>query len=715
VVHTLSLQGQFFIMMIFKFSNLQIFKSFLGGAHAFPTRPVFYYDDLHLHIFKSSTLQIPSPPPAFPLNRYHEQIPLKSGATGTSSRALEFPCNSTEKRGFLRTFATLRMADIIQLLPEHVANQIAAGEVIQRPASAVKELLENAVDSGARNIQLIIKDGGRTLIQVIDNGCGMSEPDSRMAFARHATSKIRQADDLWAIRTMGFRGEAMASIAAVAQVEMKTRLTGEELGTLLEIEGSEVKRQEATACTEGTSIAIKNLFFNVPARRNFLKSNPVETKHILDEFQRVALAFPDIAFSLINNNQEVYRLMPGTFKQRIVGLFGQAWNERLVAVKEETTVVSITGFIGKPDSARKTRGEQFFFINNRYIKNSYLNHAVQGAFQGLIAGDSFPVYFLRFEVDPKTIDINIHPTKTEIKFEDDRSVYAILRSAVRKAIGAFSLSPTFDFEVEQAFEIPLAHNREIKPPEIQVNPAYNPFSNPRPAPVEKQDQLRKLSQARWEDLAGPPSELIVPPKNIPAQPAETPERTQPWQLHGKYICTQVRSGMMLIDQAGAQERIHFERLLKQKAASGHHGQSQTLLFPVVKEFSAPDYELIRALDSELRALGFDFDVFGKTAIVINGVPPEVQELDIKILFDQLLEQFKRTQQDIRLTRSEQLARTLAQNAARAAAGQMSPERMLVLIDQLFACETPAYTPGGKSIISIIPLGDLDARFDNRTV
>ncbi|HOY47946.1 MAG TPA: DNA mismatch repair endonuclease MutL [Flavobacteriales bacterium] len=602
------------------------------------------------------------------------------------------------------------MADIIQLLPEHVANQIAAGEVIQRPASAVKELMENAVDAGAKSIQLIIKDGGRTLVQVIDNGCGMSEPDARMAFARHATSKIRQADDLWAIRTMGFRGEAMASIAAVAQVEMRTRLTGQELGTLLEIEGSEVKRQEAVACPNGTSIAIKNLFFNVPARRNFLKSNPVETKHIFDEFQRVALAFPDIAFSLNNNGQEVYRLMPGTFKQRIVGLMGQSWNERLIAVKEETSVVTITGFVGKPDASRKTRGEQFFFINNRFIKSTYLNHAVQGAFQGLIAADSFPVYFLRFDVDPKTIDINIHPTKTEIKFEDERSVYAILRSAVRKAIGAFSLSPTLDFEMEQAFEIPLPNKREIKAPEIQVNPDYNPFSNPRPAPVEKQDQLRKLSQARWEDLAGPPTELTFPPKKELSKPAETPEKTQPWQLHGKYICTQVRSGLMLIEQTGAFERIHFERLLKQKAESGHHGVSQQLLFPVVKEFSSPDFELIRALEPELRALGFDFENFGKTAIAVNGVPPEVQELDIKNLFDSLLEQFKRSQQDLQLNRAEQLAKTLAANAARSASGSLSPEKMLVLIDQLFACESPAYTPSGRSIISIIPLEELDARF-----
>jgi DNA mismatch repair protein MutL len=511
---------------------------------------------------------------------------------------------------------------------------------------------------------------------------------------------------------MGFRGEAMASIAAIAHVEMKTRLRGDELGTLLEIEGTDVKNQESIACSEGTSISIKNLFFNVPARRNFLKSNPVETKHILDEFQRVALAFPEISFSLNNNGQEVYRMMPGMFKQRIVALLGQAWNERLVAVNEETSVVTVTGFIGKPEHARKTRGEQFFFINDRFIKNSYLNHAVQGAFQGLIPADSFPVYFLRLEVDAQTIDINIHPTKTEIKFEDDRSVYAIVRSAVRKAIGAFSLSPTFDFDTIEAFEIPLAHNREIKPPEIQVNPDYNPFSNPRPAPHNPNEQLRKMSQARWEDLAGPFDEPETQTQASAVQTTEAPERTLPWQLHGRYICTQVRSGMMLIDQCAALERIHFERLMKQQDESGKQGLSQTLLFPVVKEFSAPDYELIRALDSELRSLGFEFEEFGKWTIVVNGVPPEVQDADIKNVFDQLLEQFKRSQQELRLNRAEQLSRTLAVNAARSASGFLSSERMLVIIDQLFACETPAFTPSGKSIISLIPLEEIDTRFGN---
>jgi DNA mismatch repair protein MutL len=599
------------------------------------------------------------------------------------------------------------MAQKIQLLPEHVANQIAAGEVIQRPASAVKELMENAVDSGATHIQLIIRDGGRALVQVIDNGSGMSDLDARLAFARHATSKIRNADDLWAIQTMGFRGEAMASIAAVAQVELRTKLKNDELGTLLEIDGSEVKRLEPCACPDGTSISVKNLYFNVPARRNFLKSNSVETRHILDEFQRIALAFPEISFGMLNNGQETYRLPAGNFKQRIVSLFGATWNQRLIAVKEETSVVNVTGFIGKPDSARKTRGEQFFFINNRFVKSSYLNHAVAAAFHDLIPSDTFPVYFIRFETDPKTIDINIHPTKTEVKFEDERSVYAILRSAIRRAIGSFSLSPTLDFEHEQAFDIPLPGGREIKAPVIQVNPDYNPFSNPRPAPVQPIDQIRKLSQARWEDLAGPATTFA--PEKHPAQ--ESPEKSNPYLLHGKYICTQVRSGMMLIDRVRAIERITFEHLLS-GISENHRVPSQQLLFPVQKEFNAPDFELIMSLKPELESLGFDFSTFGKRSIAINGVPADVQDLDISIVIDELLEQFKSSQQDVRLNRSEQLAKGLAKQTARYSPVQTSVEGMLAIIDKLFSCSNPNYSPSGNSIISLLPLSEIDARFSS---
>jgi len=601
------------------------------------------------------------------------------------------------------------MPDIIQLLPDHVANQIAAGEVIQRPASAVKELMENAVDAGAKNIQLIIKDGGRSLIQVIDNGSGMSGLDARLSFSRHATSKIRKADDLWALRTMGFRGEALASVAAVAQVEMRTRQNGEELGTHIIIEGSEVKKQEPTACPEGTSVAIKNLFFNVPARRNFLKSNPVETKHIIDEFQRVALAYPGVGFSFINNDQETCRLMPGTFKQRIVGVFGSGWNERIVSVNEETTVVQISGFIGKPEYSRKTRGEQFFFINNRFIKNSYLHHAVQAAFTDLIASDTFPAYFLRLQVDPKTIDINIHPTKTEIKFEDESSVYAILRSGIRRAIGTFSLSPSLNFENEPAFDILSTRSREINPPGIFINPDYNPFSKSASGP----DAVQSIGQARWEQLAGKPaisanqsdfSTDISRPSNTSD---ELPEKTVPWLLHGRYICTHVKSGLMLIDQQGARERILYERFMKN---AGHSGQSQQLLFPVAREFSAPDFELLQALRNEFHSLGFDFEPFGKNTVKINGVPPEVQDTDIKTLFDQLLEQFKTSQQDLRLHRLDNLAKTLSSNAARFISRSLGPEQMTVIIEQLFACETPGYSPSGKPVVSIVGLDELGTRF-----
>jgi len=611
------------------------------------------------------------------------------------------------------------MSSIIQLLPEHVANQIAAGEVIQRPASAVKELLENAVDAGATHIQLIIKDGGRTLIQVIDNGSGMNEFDARMCFARHATSKIKQADDLWAIRTMGFRGEAMASIAAVAQVEMRTRKANDEVGTQIIIEGSEIKRQEPIACSVGTSISIKNLFFNVPARRNFLKSNPVETKHIFDEFQRIALAFPELSFSLLSQENEVYRLNASNHKQRIMGIFGANMNERLVNVKEETTVCTINGFIGKPQFARKTRGEQFFFINNRFIKNSYLHHAVQAAFEEIIQSDTYPSYFIWFEVDPKTIDINIHPTKTEVKFEDERSVYAILRSAIKRAIGTFSLSPSLDFETEQAFNIlPNISNRNLEAPGIMVNPQYNPFSNPKLSQHERPDAIRALSQAKWNDLVGLPERVstnldsnsqIFPESSD--KKIETTEKSKPWSLHGKYICSQIKSGMLMIDHAGALERILFERFTKN---FNHVIASQQLLFPVVKEFSGADYELIIALQEELHALGFNFEPFGKHTIVINGIPAETDKLDPKSLIDQLLEQFKTTQQDLSLSRLEKLAKSLAFNAAKNFNKNPSSEQMSLLIDQLFACETTNYTPSGKVIVNIITLEELATKFNKNT-
>ena len=378
------------------------------------------------------------------------------------------------------------MPDIIQLLPDAVANQIAAGEVIQRPASAVKELLENAIDAGSDTISLVIKDAGKALIQVNDNGFGMSETDARLSFERHATSKIKSADDLFNINTKGFRGEALASIAAIAQVELKTKIVGTDLGTQIIIEGSEVKEQEVCNCSKGTSFSIKNLFYNVPARRNFLKSNPVEIKHIIEEFQRVAMVHADIAFSMYNNGNEVFNLKKGSFRQRIVGIFGEKYNQKLVPVTENTDIVSIEGFVSKPEFAKKTRGEQYFFVNDRFIKNPYLNHAVNNAFDQLLSKDQFPSYFLKLTIDPSKIDINIHPTKTEIKFEDERAIYAIIRTAVKQALGKFNIAPTLDFEQESSFNVPLMKSSDsVKAPSIKVNKDYNPFETKTISPPQK--------------------------------------------------------------------------------------------------------------------------------------------------------------------------------------------------------------------------------------
>jgi len=598
------------------------------------------------------------------------------------------------------------MEPLIQLLPEHVANQIAAGEVIQRPGSAVKELLENAVDAGADSIQLIIKDGGRTLIRVIDNGCGMNEFDARLCFARHATSKIRKADDLWAIRTMGFRGEAMASIAAVAQVEMLTRVKNEELGTRILIEGSEVKNLEACACPEGTSISIKNLFFNVPARRNFLKSNPVETRHIIDEFQRVALAFPSIAFSMSNNGQEVYRLPAGNFKQRIVGLFGNNWNEKLLPVSEETSVIRINGYIGKPEAARKSRGEQFFFINNRFVKSSYFNHAVSAAFQDLISSDSFPVYFIRFDIDPSHIDVNIHPTKTEVKFEDERSVYAILKSSIRKAIASFSLSPTLDFDTEAAFNIPLPGRQAIKAPEIIVNPDYNPFKPEykQPANAYADSALSRINKARWEDLDHRSLQQGQ------AFPEKETESTPAVQLHGRYICKQVKSGMMLIDQKRAHERIIYDNLID-SFTNKKHRASQQLLFPIQQEFQPGDFALLSSLIEELQELGFEMNEFGPNTMAIYGIPAALGEADPGSLLEELLEQFRMDEQSPDIKAHEKMAMSLAKYSSRFALKSMSPEKLIATIEKLFSSSNPNYTPGGKSIVQMITMEEIHQKFN----
>lgn len=610
------------------------------------------------------------------------------------------------------------MSDIIQLLPDSVANQIAAGEVIQRPASAVKELLENAVDAGSSSIKLIVKDAGKSLIQVIDNGCGMSETDARMSFERHATSKIKKADDLFAIKTMGFRGEALASIAAIAQVELKTRKYEQETGSQINIEASEVISQETCSTAAGTSFSIKNLFYNVPARRNFLKSDPVELRHIFEEFQRVALPNPGIAFSLHSNNNEVFNLTAGNLRQRIISIFGSSYNQRLVPVEEDTDIIKITGFICKPEFAKKTRGEQYFFINKRFIKNGYLHHAVQSAFEQLLPSDSFASYFLMMEVDPKTIDINIHPTKTEIKFEDERSIYAILRSAIKKSLGQYNISPTLDFEQEMSFNIPLRpKNATVQQPGITVDTEFNPFKT---ATLYKEEDRNAHNRQNWEKLyANHTNDFSNPEVHNPehlrqiidSAPDEKNEQTHKkitYQLHNKYILTHIKSGFMVIDQQAAHERILYEKFIE--ALEKQKGNSQQQLFPQTIELSASDFNLVKELDEEIRALGFDISEFGKNTFAINGIPAESNNDNGKDLLEGLIDNFKQNLSELKSGKKESLARAMAYKASIKQGRSLTTAEMESLVNELFACQLPYTTPNGKPTIVTFPLEDLDRRF-----
>lgn len=616
------------------------------------------------------------------------------------------------------------MSDIIQLLPDSIANQIAAGEVVQRPASAVKELLENAVDAGANKIQLIVKDAGKALIQVIDNGCGMSVTDARMCFERHATSKVRKAEDLFAIRTMGFRGEAMASIAAIAQVEMKTRRHEDEVGTMIEIEGSDVINQEPVATAEGTSICVKNLFFNTPARRNFLKSNPAEMRHILDEFQRVSLANPGIAFSLHHDGVEIHRLPASGLKQRIIHLFGNNYNQRLIPVEEETTIINLKGFIGKPEFAKKTRGEQFFFVNNRYIKDNYLNHAVNKAYEELLPDDNFPLYVLFIDIDPSKIDVNVHPTKTEIKYLDEKSIYAILHSAVKRSLGRYNITPSIDFDQETGFSgmITPKAPEEIVPPSISFNPDFNPFSSEKPA--REQIFSRNAgsgispSTKNWGALyeianhvPAEQTEIELPGAPVPADDSLVPVQKQLMQLHNRYILSQIKSGIMLIDQQAAHERILYERFSLH--LEDRKGASQQSLFPQTVTLSPNDYELAKSLLEDIKSLGFEVREFGKNTLVIEGIPVDLGSNNINEtqLFEHLIEGFKNSQQELKLDKRDALARSMARNSAIKSGTVLSQQEMNMLIEQLFACKTPNFSISGKPVIQTIGLTELDKKFD----
>lgn len=625
------------------------------------------------------------------------------------------------------------MPDIIKLLPDSVANQIAAGEVIQRPASVVKELLENAIDAGANHIQLILKDAGKTLIQVIDNGSGMSETDARMSLERHATSKITNAQDLFALRTMGFRGEALASIVAIAQMELKTRQPNSELGILIDAEGSKVVRNEPCQMPEGTSIAVKNLFYNVPARRKFLKSNPVETRHIIDEFQRVALINPEIGFSMHHNGNEVFHVEQGGFRQRIVSIFGKNYNQRLVPVEVETNIVRIEGFIGKPEAAKKTRGEQFFFVNGRFIKSNYHHHAVLAAYEELIPKNHHPSYFLQIETDPGSIDINIHPTKTEVKFEDEKAVYAIIRSTVKQSLGKYNIAPSLDFEQENSFNVPLyREGKPIEAPTIKVDTAFNPFdSKPANAPSAqppKPSVLQQNNRENWQKL-------------FDAEPAEQPETfvgfndesqavegkqlissdwdqndlepTQPkdrltYQLHHKYILTHIKSGLMVIHQQFAHERVLYEKY--RRALAHKPGSSQQLLFPQTLEFPPTDAALVHELLPDLKALGFDLEDFGQHAFILRGIPTHASGLEPKELVEGMLEHFKDHQSELKSASQDNLARALARNTAIRTGKKLASREMENLIDELFACEMPYSSPYGKTTLTTISLDDLEERF-----
>lgn len=599
------------------------------------------------------------------------------------------------------------MSDLIQLLPDHVANQIAAGEVIQRPSSAVKELIENAIDAGASNIKLIIKDAGRTLIQVVDNGSGMSDTDARMSLERHATSKIKKADDLFSIRTMGFRGEAMASMAAISHLEIKTKLHSNDLGTKILVEGSELKSQESCATNNGTSISIKNLFFNVPARRNFLKSDNVELKHIIDEFQRMALAHPDCAMSFFQNDKEVFNLPSSSLKQRIVGIFGNKYNEKLVPVKEETSLVAVNGFVGKPEFSRKTRGEQFFFVNQRFIKSGYLHHAVANAFQELIPEKHHPSYFLFFDIDPKFIDVNIHPTKTEIKFEDEKSIYAIVRSCVKRALGVHNIIPSLDFEKDPAFDnIPTSKKVNLKEPSIKVDSSYNPFEQ-KTKSDNTYSPTPKVKTENWEQLF---EELPTPSNNttevLGKSWSENTEETDKtiFQLNKQYIVSSIKSGLMIIHQQRAHERILYEYYLKMQH---NEGPSQQLLFPKTIELAPSDIEIVKTISDELLNMGFRFDYLNKNSIVVLGTPTDVEMDNLDKVIEELVEQFKN---ESSIEKHDNLSRSLAKSMSIQSGRKLNQEEMRSIIDNLFACQIPNTTAKGKPTLITLTLEELVKKF-----
>lgn len=622
------------------------------------------------------------------------------------------------------------MSDIIQLLPDSVANQIAAGEVIQRPASVVKELVENAIDAGATQIKVLIKDAGRTAIQVIDNGKGMSESDARLAFERHATSKIREAGDLFALNTMGFRGEALASIAAIAQVELRTREAGADIGTRIETAASRIGKQEPVACDQGANFLIKNLFYNVPARRKFLKSNATELRHILTEFQRIALAQPQVALSLYHNDQPLMNLATGNHRQRIAGILGRQVNQQLVPVNTEATVLNIHGFIGTPQGARKTAGDQYFFVNNRYMRHPYLHKAVMEAYANLIGSDQYPAYFLYFDVDPGDIDVNIHPTKTEIKFEDEKLVWKVLNAAVRESLGKHNIVPSIDFDTDNQLQIPVARGGdEIKTPQVHFNPDYNPFntgsSYQRKDPLPRDwDQLYSGFESSDEAFPadeGPrePETIVLPsrgnaaPRQQELHPQQEDRPVQDatfFQLKNKYILTPVKSGLMVIDQRRAHERILYERFMAR--VQNRRSTTQQVLFTQTLSFGAEDAALVRDLQEELSAFGFDLVEEASRQFCLRGIPAEMEKTDHAQLIEELLEAYKTGEKNATDSLREGLAGIMARKARMHSGERLTPEAMTLLVGQLFQCSMPGFSPRGKTVFFIIDNEEFDKRFGN---
>ena len=636
------------------------------------------------------------------------------------------------------------MSDIIHLLPDSVANQIAAGEVIQRPASVIKELVENAIDAGAKSINVLVTDAGKTCIQVIDDGKGMSETDARLSFERHATSKIREAADLFALRTMGFRGEALASIAAVAQVELKTRTASDELGTRIQIAGSKVENQETISCSVGSNFSVKNLFFNIPARRKFLKANSTELSNILAEFERIALVHPDVAFSLYGNDSELFNLPISPLRQRILAVFGKKLNQQLLNVEVDTTMVRITGFIAKPETARKKGAHQYFFVNDRYMRHPYFHKAVMEAYDQLIPSGEQVSYFLYFDIDPANIDVNIHPTKTEIKFENEQAIWQILSAAVKESLGKFSAIPSIDFDTDDMPDIPAFEQKvNPAPPEVHYNSNFNPFKS---SGGETSGSTYTRTEVEWESLYGgltkaskmntpvPDEDLglqefsshneavgkVVSPSesSLSSLPSGTStlygstsdmeKGNQHLQFKGRFILTSVKSGLMMIDQHRAHVRVLFEKYMLQ--IQQKHGVSQGVLFPEIIQLPASEAAVLEDIMNDLSAIGFDLSNLGGGSYAINGIPSGIEGLSPVTLVQNMLHTAMEKGNDVKEEIQQILSLTLARASAIVYGQSLSNDEMVSLVDALFACSSPNYTPDGKTIIATIKEEDIEKLF-----